>query len=202
MTPPTATTVSATTSTGRPLDEELSDAILDAAIELIGEEGYAGVSIAAVAQRAGVHRPAIYRRWPGKLDLVVAALRRLKPPPPDRDTGRVRDDLVAYLIDSGYTKRADQQMQCVLRLHADMGDEPDLAEAIEREIVTPRRELLRRIVERGIARKELRADLDVDLTLDVLQGAIQVRKGKADPMFKPAEVERVVDLVVGGARAV
>ena len=65
----------------------------------------------------------------------------------------------------------------------------------------PRRQLLRRIVERGIARGELRAGLDVDLTIDVLQGAIQARKGKADPILKRAEVERVIDLVLGGARA-
>ena len=186
---------------GRPLDEELSDAILGAAIELLGEEGYAGLSIAAVAQRAGVHRPAVYRRWPGKLDLAIGALRRLKPPPPDRDTGRTRDDLVAYLVDSGYTKRADQQTQCVLRLHAEMGDEPELADAVEREIVQPRRRLVHRIVERGIERGELRADLDIDLTIDVLQGAIHARKGKADPILTPAEVERIVDLVLGGAGA-
>ena len=51
------TPAAAASTTGRPLDEELSDAILDAAIELLGEEGYGALSIAAVAQRAGVPAP-------------------------------------------------------------------------------------------------------------------------------------------------
>jgi AcrR family transcriptional regulator len=148
-----------------------------------------------------VHRPAIYRRWPGKLELVMAAMQRLKPPPPDRDTGDVRKDLTAYLIDSGYTKKADDQTACALRLHADMADEPDLAEAIDRDIRAPRRALLETILRRGVDRGELRADLDVGLIVDLLQGIVQSRKGVADPLLKPSEVDRVVDLLIGGARA-
>lgn len=194
-------TPAATSTTGRPLDEELSDAILDAAIELVGEVGYGGVNIAGVAERAGVHRPAIYRRWPGKLELVVAALQRLKPPPPDRDTGNVHDDLVGYLVDSGYTTKTDDQAQCVMRLHDDMGDHPDLADAVEHDVLMPRRAVLEAIVRRGVERGDLRADLDVALTLDLLQGIVYSRKGKCDPLLKRSEVDRVVDLVLGGALA-
>lgn len=184
-------------TTGRPRDEELSDTILDATIELIGEVGYGVLNVAAVAERAGVHRPAIYRRWPSKLDLVMAALRRLKQPPPDRDTGDVREDLLAFLVDSGYTEPPDRQIACVLRLHSEMFDHPELREALEHDVVGPRRDLLEAIIRRGIERGQVRADLDVPLTLDMLLGLVQHRRAQADPILKPSEVDGVVNLVLG-----
>lgn len=184
-------------ATGRPRDEELSDTILDATIELIGEVGYGVLNVAAVAERAGVHRPAIYRRWPCKLDLVMAALNRLKPPPPDRDTGDVREDLLAFLVDSGYTEPPDRQITCVLRLYSEMLDHQELREALERDVVGPRRALLETIISRGIERGQVRTDLDVPLTVDMLLGLVQQRRAQADPILKPSEVDQVVGLVLG-----
>ncbi|MCU1374471.1 MAG: transcriptional regulator, TetR family, partial [Actinomycetia bacterium] len=95
------TTTVTTAHGGRPLDEDLSGSILDAALRVLAREGYGGFSIAGVAQEAGVHRPAIYRRWPNKADLAVAAIQQLKPAPADRESGDVRRDIVAYLVDTG-----------------------------------------------------------------------------------------------------
>ena len=65
---------------GRPRDPEADRAILEATIEILGEEGYEGLSIEGVAARAGVGKTTIYRRWTSKAELVVAAIQRYKSP--------------------------------------------------------------------------------------------------------------------------
>src|SRR5579884_4007198 len=84
---------------GRPLDPAVAPAVLAAVVELVSERGYEGTTLDAVAARAGVTKPAIYRRWPGgKQELVagaVAAMRREVTPPVD--TGSLRGDLLALV---------------------------------------------------------------------------------------------------------
>ncbi len=82
---------------GRPRSERAERAILDAALELFAESGLGGVCIEAVAARAGVGKATIYRRWPGKQDLLLDALATLKSPLPEPGGESVRDDLVAML---------------------------------------------------------------------------------------------------------
>lgn len=182
---------------GRPLDEDLSESILDAALRVLAREGYGGFSIAAVAQEAGVHRPAIYRRWPNKADLAVAAIEQLKPAPVDAESGDVRADLVAYLVDAGCG--SDEVHGLALRLHNDLAAHPDLYDAVQQQISLPRRTRLRGILRRGVDAGQLRADLDLDLAVDLLLGVLQSRKTRTPPL-RPAEVQRFVDLVLGGLR--
>jgi len=59
---------------GRPRDPALDAAILDAARSLLIEHGYQGMSLQGVARRAGVHMPAIYRRWRTKADLIISVV--------------------------------------------------------------------------------------------------------------------------------
>jgi AcrR family transcriptional regulator len=191
----TATTAAA--HAGRPLDEDLSGSILDAALRVLAREGYGGFSIAAVAGEAGVHRPAIYRRWPNKADLAVAAIEQLKPAPVDLASGDVRADLVAYLVDAGCG--SDEVHRLALRLHNDLATNDELSEAVQQQISLPRRRLLTGILERGVEAGQLRADLDTELTLDLLFGLLHSRKNRP-PALQPAEVERYVDLVLQGLR--
>ncbi|TMK61041.1 MAG: TetR/AcrR family transcriptional regulator, partial [Actinobacteria bacterium] len=81
---------------GRPRDASRDRAILAAALQILQEEGYRGLTIDGVAARAGVGRPTIYRRWPSKPALVVAALvEAAELALPVRDTGSLRGDLIA-----------------------------------------------------------------------------------------------------------
>lgn len=86
---------------GRPRDEGRDQAILEAAVDLLAEVGYDAMSIESVANRAGVSKATIYRRWPGKAELVAEALRRRHEPhvidPPD--TGSLRGDLLVLVRD-------------------------------------------------------------------------------------------------------
>jgi AcrR family transcriptional regulator len=91
--------VDTTSVRGRPRDPRRGQAILDAAIALIGEVGYDRMTVEALAARAGVSKPTIYRRWPGgKGEIVVEAIRALRAEAgPDPDTGSLRGDLLALL---------------------------------------------------------------------------------------------------------
>ena len=79
----------------RTKDARIDDAILAATIELLDEIGYQTLTIGAVASRAGVHRPAVYRRWASKRHLVVDAVASQMGVAPTPDTGDLRADLIA-----------------------------------------------------------------------------------------------------------
>jgi AcrR family transcriptional regulator len=186
------------THSGRPLDEELSESILDAAIRVLAREGYGGFSIAAVATEAGVHRPAIYRRWPSKVDLAVAAIQQLKPAPPDLDSGDVRADLVSWLVDSACG--SDQLYEIASRLHNDLAAHSELSEAVQEQISLPRRRMLTAILERAKASGQLSPAIDPELAIDLLTGILYARKSRPADKVTPADVERYVDLALNGLR--
>ena len=79
---------------GRPRDEAREQAILEAAIDLLAEVGYEAMSIEGVAVRAKSSKATIYRRWPGKAELVADAIRRRSEPiledlPPGADASLI-----------------------------------------------------------------------------------------------------------------
>src|SRR5450755_4120567 len=82
---------------GRPRSEQAERAIIDAALEVFAESGPEGLCIEKVAARAGVGKATIYRRWPGKEDLLLDALAALRVPLPQPKGKSVRSDLVALL---------------------------------------------------------------------------------------------------------
>ena len=78
---------------GRPRDLRLDDAIVAATLDLLAERGYNGLSLAAVAERAGTTTPAIYRRWPSKADLVLHVVFRTEGDDVIADTGDLEADV-------------------------------------------------------------------------------------------------------------
>lgn len=139
---------------GRPRDPSRDQAILEATIELLAEVGYDGTSIDAVAGRAGVSKPTIYRRWPeGKEQLAAAAVAQCKQDEPVIDTASLRGDLVASLehMISGMRENAQLAAGLIQRLR----ESPELARVFREEIVSAKRERFRTILERAVARGEL-----------------------------------------------
>ena len=78
---------------GRPRDPRIDGAVLRATTELLAETGYPGLSVAAIAERAGTSKPAIYRRWPSKAHLVHEAVFPVGAATAIPDTGSPPDDL-------------------------------------------------------------------------------------------------------------
>ncbi len=134
----------------------LEEAIYRAALEELAEHGFDGLSIEAVAQRAGTGKSAIYRRWATKLELVVATLADAFPPPgPAVSTGDLRDDLLAF------HRRMAQALGGTLgaALRANVGQHrqhPELAAALQEQILAPRHRILGELLAAGIERGEVR----------------------------------------------
>ncbi|HEY0475214.1 MAG TPA: helix-turn-helix domain-containing protein, partial [Kribbella sp.] len=89
----------AKTQTGRPMSEEVDGAIHRATLELLAEVGYEGLSIAQVARLAGTATTSVYRRFPGKQELVISILRDemrgISREVPEH--GSLRDDLLEHV---------------------------------------------------------------------------------------------------------
>ncbi|MGF1426712.1 TetR/AcrR family transcriptional regulator [Kitasatospora sp. LaBMicrA B282] len=86
------------TRTSRRRGDELERAILDAVWVELAEHGYDRLTMDGVAARARTSKPVLYRRWPNRVELVIAALGRNAPDyqaPPD--TGELRTDLAVFL---------------------------------------------------------------------------------------------------------
>lgn len=191
---------SAARGPGRPRDAAIDRAVIDATLALLVEQGYEAMGIEGVAARAGVGRPAIYRRWPGKEALVAEALRSLGGADvPLPDTGSVREDLA--LLARGLIRllRESAVGPVVGRLVSAAMTSPALLAIFEEAVAAPHAAALRAIVERGIARGELRADLDVDLLLDQLVAPLHYRLLFGGPAAVPADLpERTLDLLFRG----
>jgi AcrR family transcriptional regulator len=173
---------------GRPLDERLDEAILQAAMRLLHEQGYARMSIAGVAEEAGVGRPAIYRRYRDKSDLVSAAIQYIRARVPAPDTGSARDDLLEHLERA----RRIYDMSLVGTLLAEEDKHPELLDRFRERMILPHRDQVAAALDRGKERGEVRADLDVEIAVEALMGsfAYHVMAAGRPPKGWP---ERVLD---------
>jgi AcrR family transcriptional regulator len=121
------TTVTAAPARSRKLDGEREQAILRAAYELLGETGYQGLRVDAVAARAQASKATLYRHWPTKAGLVVDAVQCCKvDEPPPRDTGSLRGDLTAWFTQIGETITGHEG-PILAGLFMAMHTDPDLA---------------------------------------------------------------------------
>jgi AcrR family transcriptional regulator len=196
----TGVTVVPTAPVGRPRDPDISTAILDATLELMSTVGYGGVSIAAVAQRAGVHKPAVYRRWPGKVELAVAAVEQISAPPRDPATGDTVADLVEMLVDAARRRGSNYPFALILRLRSEISLDQELSAAVDQHLVAPRRAIARTLIARGIARGDLRDDIDPDDVTDLLFGSIWARMSTGRDTLRRPDAERLVSTLVDGLR--
>jgi len=183
---------------GRPRSERADRAIIDAALSVFAESGTEGLCIERVAARAGVGKSTIYRRWPGKEDLLLDAIGALQNPLPEPAGESVRDDLVTILgamRDSVADPRRAREFALLLGEGAKY---PRLMARYVETMLEPRREVIRSVLRRGVAAGELRPDADIEVALFMLTGAVLAR-GKYDPgSFPPGYVERVVDELLLG----
>ncbi|MCD9623263.1 TetR/AcrR family transcriptional regulator [Rhabdothermincola salaria] len=169
---------------------------MSATIELVGRHGVRGTTIAAIADRAGVGKATIYRRWPTKTELVLAALSTLTLRPPVPDTGTVRGDLHAYQRFS-LRLMTGPRGDVLPSLLSAAFEQPELREAWGRYLVS-RRAVLREILVRGVERGELRDDLDLDIALDLFSGPLVYRDLIAGLPVDEDVAEDLVDHVLDG----
>jgi AcrR family transcriptional regulator len=179
---------------GRPRSARADEAIIEAVLDLLGEgTPFDGLSIEAVAARAGVGKATIYRRWSNKEALLYDAVRTVKGEPAVLPGTSVRDDLVALLSSVGQAEytRAGKIMPCLM---AELQRSPELNGILQR-ITEPRREMARQVLRRGIDEGVLRPDIDIEIVIAMLTGPlIAYRVLHWNPQLRrEGLVERLVD---------
>lgn len=160
---------------GRPMSAEAGLRILNAAMDLLGEKGWEGLSTEAIASRAGVGKATIYRRWSSKEEIVIATMECFVEEIRLPDTGSLGSDLEALLEDAIRAYRSPHG-GFVAALASVMERRPRLANAVRREFLEPRRRAVFAIFERAQERGELAPDADLDLIHDLLAGPLLYRR--------------------------
>jgi AcrR family transcriptional regulator len=188
---------------GRPRDAQRDQAILTSTLRILQEHGYGGLTIEGVAADANVGRPTIYRRWPSKAALAVAALvtsNRLALPVPD--TGSLRRDLIAVQRHQVELMNSPESRRITAGLIADLATDPELADIYLDQYVAPRRAEVWQVLQRGVDRRELAADTDFAFVYDLLMGPLFMRAVVWGQPLAPDAAERTTDVVIAafGAR--
>ncbi len=183
---------------GRPRDPAVDQAILQAAKEILAETGFEGMTIEAVAHRAGVGKPAIYRRWPSKRDLVVRLLEQIADRPEMPGAGTVRERLAAFLSDWCQRMKAGNAVQSFSSLIGEMHRDPELRESVMKAFVTVRKRKMVAVLREGIASGEIQAGVDVEMIVDMLFGAVISRSLITNRLLTPAFGRQIVDMVFSG----
>ncbi len=186
---------------GRPRSEQADRAIIEAALDLFAESGAEGLCIEKVAARAGVGKATIYRRWPGKEDLLLDALTALVEPLPEPKGESVRDDL-ASLVEALRIESIDpRKVRHAALLLGEGAQYPRLIERYMDTVIEPRRDVFRLLLRRGMATGELRDGTNIEAAVDMLTGAVLARpRASADRADRADRgyARRVVDeLLIG-----
>src|SRR5687767_12740601 len=161
---------------GRPRDVRADRAILEATLELIAELGVDRFRTEDVAERAGVGKGAIYRRYRSKGELVTAAVAGLVSEEiAVPDNGSTRTDLLTMMREAVELYSGSLPGRLMPNLVGAMAQNPELARAVREGFLAGRRAALADVLRRGVERGDLRPDLDVELALDVLGGPLFYR---------------------------
>lgn len=179
---------------GRPRQEHVTQAVLDAVVDLVAESGMAALTMDAVAARAGVSKPAMYRRWSTKQDLVIAAAESRIGPLTVPDMGDFRAELRAVLTARMKAYRQpgiDRLLAGVIGSAAEAGAEPGAYRAYTARVMSETRHLL----ERGVARGDVRSDVDVSAASTLVAASLVFRMVGEQQTPDESLVESVVDLI-------
>lgn len=183
---------------GRPRSQASEDAIIAATIALLRKEGYRGVTLDRVAALAKASKPTIYRRWPSKEHLVIAAFDKF-PPLIDTDRGNVLEELLD-VCEQFVTIMHQRPLAGVFpTLAGEWSHNPKLAAAIE-PLIECRREPIKRILARAIARGDIAATTDLDLATDVVMGPLIQRLFFRRADLRRKSLQKLLRVVLRGLR--
>ncbi|MFK0098319.1 TetR/AcrR family transcriptional regulator [Streptomyces sp. NPDC091040] len=176
-----------------------AEAIFDATLRLLAERGYAGLTIEAVAQEAGVNKTTIYRWWPSKAALLRAALLRARVLDIDvSDTGSLRGDLIALTEQVAALVTGVRTRAVVRALASGTGLADDELAALARDFFADRFAREQPVFARAAARGELLPGADPKLLLDLIAGAVWVRAALRNEPVPGGFAAAVVDAVLPG----
>ncbi|MDI7864190.1 TetR/AcrR family transcriptional regulator C-terminal ligand-binding domain-containing protein [Rhizobiaceae bacterium n13] len=170
---------------------ELTMALFRAFFEEWANSGYAAVSLERVAARAGAGKAAIYRRWPSKLEFACEAIRSVEVMRLGAtDQGSLQADIREYLRATRAVLRHPLVRRIIPDLVAERLRSNELSAMLD-GIAQARRQFGHRLLDRAVARNELRADLDRELALDLLFTSLYSRMIVRGKNFTKADLDRL-----------
>jgi AcrR family transcriptional regulator len=173
--------------------------ILEAALAVLAEVGYDRLTMDAVATKAKASKATLYRRWNGKVQLVIDALhhghRHGGPGLEMPDTGTLRGDLLAaYCGHGGLTDKPE--VDGFVAILTAISRDADFAEAFRSQVLAPKLASSKTIFERAKARGEVRPDVDIELLAPALAGIVLHRFFIMGEPPTPSTIEQVVDQII------
>ena len=186
-------------SPGRPRDQRVTDAALDATRELLVEVGYAGLTWELVAHRARTSKTALHRRWPNRAALVLDAAFGQVRPDDVVETGDVGRDLVALVRALEAELAGAAARASVAGLLADLGADAAAREQTRDQVLRPVADALHALLVRAVRRGDLADDTPVEALVAALGGAVFLRAVVLDVPARPQDAEDLVRLLLHGA---
>ena len=186
---------------GRPRDARVDQRILDAALDLFLEDGFDAMSIESVAERAGVGKTTIYRRWQSKEELVLATVDTLYEGMEIPDTGDVRAELTNVVKHMHELIRNTRAGRVLPRMASELARGTPLGNAYMRNVMAPRLAALGAALRRAEDRGDLRDDLDVEIAVASIVGPMMflVLTGRIANLDEGL-AGRLVDQAIGGMK--
>ena len=183
---------------GRPRSQAARQAILRAARELLAEGGPGAVTMEAVAERAGVGKPTVYRWWPDRHAVAMAALMETEPEGSVEARRRTAIGALREQLRAIARRFATPTGRHVASMIAASEPEGELSRAFRNHFVLARRAEGEALLRRAMQAGELRADLAVDVALDLLYGPLFFRLLIGHAALDERFTDRVVDEALRG----
>lgn len=179
---------------GRPSDPRIDEQLLRATQDLLIEQGYERLTMDAVAQRCGASKATIYRRWPSKAALVVAAAAAALRAPELPDTGDLRSDLLE--CGRAYRQSEGRDAQVLAAVMSASRHDPALRDAAQQALGAPYGNLFEQVLSRAVDRGDVSASVDVPTLAQVFPAIAYQQVAAQGRLITEQDVVRVVDGVL------
>lgn len=176
------------------------EAVHQAAFALLSEVGYEELQLPEVAERAGVNKTTVYRRWPTKVVLVADLLSVLmEANVPTPDTGSVQSDL-ELLVTEVANVLSSRAVRSVLRAVITLSDDDPAIRAAQRTFFEERFKRSGAIVERAVARGELPEETNPRRVLELATSPVYFRMLFAAEPLEPPEIRELASAAIRAHR--
>lgn len=183
---------------GRPRDEAIDAAIREAALAELELRGIVAVTMEGIAQRAGVAKTTLYRRWSNTTDLCVDAMQSLFIPPEPPPEGSGVEQLRWLVQRARLTWKNERYAAIMRRVAADGTANPEMFNAARDRLVGPAVELMAAALEQAVDEGDVRPDADLALARRMMVAPIVAAAFTLRPPLSRAEADAVVDMVLRG----
>jgi AcrR family transcriptional regulator len=186
---------------GRPRDEAIDAAILDATIEELTDRGMAALTMEAIAARAGVAKTTLYRRWPGAEELALEAMRSFSPAPSDQiPDGSAREKL-QFLLDRMRRLWSNPRYAALMRrVAADGTAQPDMYRQCRDRLVGPQIAAMMATLAQAVDEGLIRPDVDLVWVRQMLVSPIMAAALTHKDHVTRAQTAFVLETVLAGLR--